>query len=58
VTVGFLVSPTGIPNIRGDSGAAVAVSQAVQQVGVVTAVVFGVLGFRRERRGLRPEDAV
>src|SRR4051794_24052263 len=51
VTVGFLASPTGIPNLRGDSGAAVAVSQAVQQVGVVTALVSGILGFRRELRG-------
>ena len=51
VTVGFLISPTGVPNLTGDAGTTVMVGQAVQLVGVVGAAVAGVLatrtGYRR-----------
>ncbi|WP_426563548.1 hypothetical protein ACPPVT_20475 [Angustibacter sp. McL0619] len=50
VTVGFLVSPTGLDNLSGDSGAAVAAGQAIQLVGVLMALVAGALAFRSERR--------
>lgn len=49
VFVGFLVSPTGIDNLTGGSGAVVAIVQAVQVLGVVAAAAFGVLAFRSER---------
>ena len=43
VTVGFLISPTGLPNLAGEAGAAVAVGQAIQMAGVLTALVSGAL---------------
>jgi hypothetical protein len=46
VTVGFLISPSGIANLTGESGAVVAVGQAVQQIGVISAVIAGVLALR------------
>ncbi|MEU4216260.1 hypothetical protein [Actinoplanes sp. NPDC026623] len=46
ITVGFLVSPNGIDNLTGQSGAVVAVGQAVQLVGVIGAMVAGVLALR------------
>jgi hypothetical protein len=53
VFVGFLVSPTGMPNLTGDSGATVAVGQAVQVAGVLGAMIAGALatraGYRRGR---------
>jgi hypothetical protein len=53
ITVGFLVSPTGIPNLTGGSGTTVAVGQAVQLAGVLGAMIAGVLatraGYRRAR---------
>ena len=49
VTTGFLISPTGIDNITGQHGAVVAVGQAVQQVGVIGAVIAGALALRAGR---------
>jgi hypothetical protein len=46
ITVGFLISPNGIDNITGQEGAVVAVGQAVQQIGVIGAVIAGVLALR------------
>lgn len=46
---GFLISPTGIDNLTGVHGTAVAVGTVVQLVGVVTALVTGVLATARYR---------
>jgi hypothetical protein len=54
ITVGFLASPTGLPNLTGDAGATVAVGQAIQQVGVIAAIVAGVLALRAAYRRPRP----
>jgi len=43
VIVGFLVSPTGIDNLTGESGASVSIGSVIQLLGVVTAAVSGVL---------------
>src|SRR5215470_7667968 len=40
---GFLVSPTGVPNLLGDAGPAAAIGQAIEIVGAVTAVVAGLI---------------
>lgn len=55
VIVGMLVSPDGRPNLFGDSGAAIAVGQWIQAVGVVTALVAGVIA---TRDAYRPVSAV
>ncbi|HEV7721860.1 MAG TPA: hypothetical protein VGO60_11270 [Iamia sp.] len=49
VIVGFLASPTGIDNLTGEDGALVALGQAIEVVGVVAAVVAGILTVRAER---------
>jgi hypothetical protein len=41
VTVGFLISPTGLTNLLGEAGTAVAIGQGIQVVGVVTALIAG-----------------
>lgn len=46
VTVGFLISPTGIDNLVGRNGAGVAVGQAIQLAGVLTALVAGTIATR------------
>lgn len=46
VVVGFLISPTGVPNLLGESGPSVAAGQAVQVIGVATALVAGLLAIR------------
>jgi hypothetical protein len=43
VTVGFLLSPTGVDNLVGESGTAVALGQGIQQLGVITAFVAGLI---------------
>lgn len=53
VTVGFLISPTGLDNLTGRAGAVVALGQAGQLVGVTVAVVAGVLTLRAGRPGSR-----
>ncbi|SNY62357.1 hypothetical protein [Paractinoplanes atraurantiacus] len=47
ITVGFLISGTGFDNLSGDSGALVAVGQAIQLIGVWVAAIAGVLALRR-----------
>jgi hypothetical protein len=47
VFVGFLISPTGRPNLLGEAGTSVAIGQAIQLIGVLTALVAGVIAVRR-----------
>ncbi len=49
VIVGFLISPTGIDNLTGESGAGVSIGSTIQMIGVVTALIAGVLAFARSR---------
>ena len=51
VTIGFLVSPTGLSNLAGDAGTAVALGQGVQQLGVIAAFVAGLTTTRAAYRG-------
>ena len=46
VTVGFLISPTGSSNLAGEAGTRVAIGQGVQVIGVLTALVAGVVATR------------
>lgn len=55
VVTGFLISPTGIPNLIGQAGPAVAVGQAVQVVGVTTALIAGVVALVNNYRHRVPE---
>jgi hypothetical protein len=50
VLVGFLISPTGLPNLVGRNGAGVAVGQGIQVVGVLTAIIAGVIATRLNYR--------
>jgi hypothetical protein len=50
VTVGFLISPTGLSNLAGDAGTSVAIGQAIQVIGVVTALIAGVVATRANYR--------
>ncbi|MEW1586630.1 hypothetical protein AB0283_14435 [Micromonospora vinacea] len=50
VAVGFAISPTGVDNLLGRHGADVATGQAIQLVGVLTAVVAGVLATNSTRQ--------
>lgn len=50
VTVGFLVSPTGLSNLAGEAGTNVAIGQRVQVIGVVTALIAGVVATRANYR--------
>jgi hypothetical protein len=43
VTVGFLISPTGVSNLAGEAGTSVAIGQGIQVIGVLTALVAGVV---------------
>jgi hypothetical protein len=54
VTVGFLISPTGIPNLAGQSGLSIAIGQGIQVAGVVTALVSGVIATRANYRQAAP----
>ena len=46
VFVGFLISPTGRSNLLGEAGTSVAVGQGVQVVGVLIALIAGVIATR------------
>jgi hypothetical protein len=46
VTIGFLISPTGISNLAGEAGTSVAIGQGIQVIGVVTALIAGVIATR------------
>lgn len=55
VIVGFLISPTGISNLAGEAGASVAIGQGIQVVGVLTALIAGVVATRANYR--KPDQA-
>ena len=50
VFVGFLISPTGLPNLLGWAGTSVAIGQGVQVIGVLTALIAGVTATRANYR--------
>lgn len=50
VTVGFLISPTGLTNLFGQEGASVAIGQGIQLTGVLTALIAGVMATRGNYR--------
>jgi hypothetical protein len=50
VLVGFLISPTGLSNLFGEAGTGVAIGQGVQVLGVLTALVAGVVATRANYR--------
>lgn len=52
VFVGFLISPTGVSNLLGRAGTSVAIGQGVQVIGVLTALVSGVIATRANSRTL------
>ncbi len=54
VIVGFLISPTGIDNLTGRAGAAVATGQAIQLVGNMLALGSGIAASAQERRARIP----
>lgn len=55
-TIGFLASPSGVGNLFGGAGAIAALGQAVELLGVLTALVAGVLATRSNyRTGPKPE---
>ena len=43
VLVGFLISPTGLTNLVGRAGTSVALGQGIQVIGVLTALIAGVI---------------
>ncbi len=62
VTVGFLISPDGLSNLVGDAGTSVAIGQGIQVIGVVIALIAGVVATRanyrqppQRARGVRPQ---
>jgi hypothetical protein len=55
VTVGFLISPTGIPNFLGRNGTSLQIGTWIQMTGVLTATVAGVIAARAGYR--RPAQA-
>ena len=50
VLVGFLISPNGVSNLFGEAGTGVATGQGVQVVGVLTALIAGVIATRANYR--------
>jgi len=50
VFVGFLISPTGLTNLFGQAGTSVAIGQGIQVIGVVTALLAGVITTRANDR--------
>jgi hypothetical protein len=56
VTVGFLISPTGLSNLTGEAGTGIEIGQGIQVIGVLIALVAGVVATRvnyrtRDRTG-------
>jgi hypothetical protein len=51
--VALTISPTELSNLTGEAGTSVAVGQAVQVFGVVTALIAGVLATRNNYRARR-----
>ena len=54
VFAGFLISPTGLSNLFGQAGTSVAIGQGIQVIGVVTALLAGVLTTRANYRNQAP----
>ncbi len=52
VFVGFLISPTGLTNLFGRAGTSVAIGQGIQVIGVLTALIAGVIATRANERTL------
>jgi hypothetical protein len=50
ITVGFLISPTGIPNFFGRNGTSPQIGTWIQMTGVLTALVAGVIATRASYR--------
>jgi hypothetical protein len=50
VLVGFLISPTGLSNLFGQAGTSVAIGQGIQAMGVLTAMIAGVITTRANYR--------
>jgi hypothetical protein len=50
VTVGFLVSDTGMTNLTGQQGVGVAIGQGIQVAGVLVVLVAGVIATRANYR--------
>jgi hypothetical protein len=50
VLVGFLISPTGLSNLFGQAGTSIAIGQGIQVVGVVTALIAGMIATRATYR--------
>jgi hypothetical protein len=50
VLVGFLISPTGLSNLSGQAGTGVAIGQAIQVLGVLGALIAGVITTRANYR--------
>jgi hypothetical protein len=46
VFVGFLISPSGLSNLFGRAGPSVVIGQAIQVIGVLTALIAGVIATR------------
>jgi hypothetical protein len=55
VTGGFLISPTGLTNLFGQAGTSVAIGQGIQVIGVLTALIAGVIATRANYR--KPPNA-
>jgi hypothetical protein len=50
VFVGFLISPSGLSNLFGRAGTSVAIGQGIQVIGVLTALIAGVIATRANYR--------
>ncbi|MPZ89301.1 MAG: hypothetical protein GEU81_14785 [Nitriliruptorales bacterium] len=50
VTVGFLISPNGIPNFLGQHGTGAQIGTWIQMIGVLTALIAGVIATRANYR--------
>ena len=50
VFAGFLISPTGLTNLFGRAGTSVAIGQGIQVIGVLTALLAGVVTARANYR--------
>ena len=50
VLMGFLISPTGLTNLFGRAGTSVAIGQGIQVIGVLTALIAGVIALRANYR--------
>lgn len=51
IIAGFLINPSGLGNLFGEAGTAVALGQGIQLIGVLTALISGVIATRAAYRG-------